>query len=89
MSQAVHESADILGMTPKEEDGRHLGLIYLMDIESPELAESLRKKEFRRSRGHSLAGGFREIGQLVSRMDEVDLEPWSRAILRKCEEFSE
>ena len=61
-------------------DGRHLGLIYRMDIESPELAESLRKKEFRRSRGHSLTGGFREIEELVSNMDEVDLEPWSRAI---------
>ena len=62
-------------------DGRHLGLIYRMDIESPELAESLRKKEFRRSRGDNLAGDFREIEELRSSMDEVDLEPWSRAIL--------
>ena len=68
-------------------DGRHLGLIYRMDIKSHELAESLRKKEFRRSRGHSLAGDFREIGELRSSMDEVDLEPWSRAILNECESF--
>ena len=62
-------------------DGKHLGLIYRMDITSSDLAESLRKKEFRRSRGHSLAGDFREIADLKSGMEEVDLEPWSRAIL--------
>lgn len=66
-------------------DGRHLGLIYCMDIKSHELAESLKKKEFRRSRGQSLAGDFREIENLRSSMDEVDLEPWSRAILNDCE----
>lgn len=68
-------------------DGRHLGLIYRLDIESSELAESLKKKEFRRSRGHSLAGDFREIAELRLRMDEVDLEPWSRAILDYCGEL--
>jgi len=68
-------------------DGRHLGLIYRMNIESPELAESLMKKEFRRSRGHSLTGGFGKIEELVSSMDEVDLEPWSRTILSNCREF--
>ena len=68
-------------------DGRHLGLIYLMDIENHELAESLKKKEFRRSRGHSLAGGFRKIEKLASSMDEVDLEPWSRTILSNCREL--
>lgn len=68
-------------------DGRHLGLIYRMDIESPELAESLRKKEFRRSRGHSLDGGFRKIEELVISMHEIDLEPWSRSILSKCGEL--
>ena len=64
-------------------DERHIGLVYRMDIESPELAESLRKKEFRRSRGHSLAGGFHKIEELVSKIDEFDLEPWSTAILTK------
>ncbi len=62
-------------------DGKHLGLIFRLDIESPELAESLKKKEFRRSRGHNLAGDFRDIDKLASNMDEVDLEPWSKAIL--------
>ena len=70
-------------------DGRHLGLIYLMEIENRELADSLRKKEFRRSRGHSLAGGFRRIDELESSMDEVDLEPWSRTILSNCQELLE
>ena len=62
-------------------DGKHLGLIFRLDIESPELAESLRKKEFRRSRGYNLAGDFRKIDELRSSMDEVGLEPWSRTIL--------
>ena len=66
-------------------DGRHLGRIYRMDIKSRELAESLKEKEFRRSRGQSLAGDFREIENLRSSMDDVDLEPWSRAILNDCE----
>ena len=60
-----------------------------MYIMSPELADSLKKKEFRRSRGHTLVGGFREIEELKSNMDEVDLEPWSRAIINGYGEFSE
>ena len=67
-------------------DGRHLGLIFRLDIESDDLAESLKKKEFRRSRGDSLAGELRAIEELKSNMDLVDLEPWSRAILSDCRE---
>lgn len=63
-------------------DGRHLGLIFRLEVDSQELAESLRKKQFRRGRGHSLLGDFSEIGELVSSMDKVDLEPWSRSVLR-------
>ena len=70
-------------------DRKHLGLIYRMDVQSRELAESLRRKEFRRSRGHNLAGDFRNINDLKSSMDKVDLEPWSRTILSHCKEFSE
>lgn len=62
-------------------DGQHLGLIFPMTIKSPELAESLKKKEFRRSRGHNLTGDFRDIEELRTSMDEVDLEPWSRSVL--------
>ena len=82
--------SDFVGYTwdnSERGDGGHLGLIYRMDIKSPELADSLKKKEFRRSRGHSLTGGFRGIGQLKSSMDEVDLEPWSRAIVSEYGEF--
>ena len=73
----------------KKGDQKHLGLIYRMDVKSRELAESLRKKEFRRSRGHDLAGDFRKISKLKSSMGKVDLEPWSQLILRHCKEFSE
>ena len=68
-------------------DGRHLGLIYRMDIKNPELADSLKKKQFRRSRGHNLAGDFRGIEELTSSMDKVDLEPWSRDILNEYGEY--
>ncbi len=77
-------SSNFVGYTwddSEKGDGRHLGLIYRLDIETPELAESLKEKEFHRSRGHSLAGDFREVAELKSNMEEVDLEPWSRAIL--------
>ena len=66
-------------------DGKHLGLIFRLDIENPELAESLKKKEFRRSRGHNLAGELTKIEELASNMDGVGLEPWSRAVLDNCE----
>ena len=66
---------------------QHFGIIFRLDIESSELAESLKKKEFRRSRGHSLAGDFKDVGQLISGVDNFDLEPWSRAILQDCQEI--
>ena len=69
-------------------DGRHLGVIFRLDVESSELAASLKTKEFRRSRGHSLAGGFKEIGELKAEVDEVGLEPWSRAILGHYSELA-
>ena len=96
ISQSLYISrklqSDFVGYTwdnSERGDGRHLGLIYRMDIKSPELADSLKKKEFRRSRGHTLVGGFRKIEELKSNMDEVDLEPWSRAIINGYGEFSE
>ena len=66
-------------------DGKHLGLIFRLDIESEDLAQSLKKKEFRRGRGHDLAGQLRRIDDLASSMDEVGLEPWSRTILDNFE----
>lgn len=69
-------------------DGKHLGLIFRMDIESPELAESLKEKEFRRTRGHSLDGGFRNIEDLRSSIQELGLEPWSKQIINECGEIS-
>ena len=64
-----------------EQAQRHIGFIHQVDVESDDLAENLRKKEFRRSRGHDLVGEFVKANGLVSRMDEIDLEPWSRAVL--------
>lgn len=61
---------------------RHLGIIHRVDIESIDLAENLKKKEYRRSRGYNLAGGFSDTEELISRMDDIDLEPWSRVTLK-------
>lgn len=76
--------ADFVGYTwdtSDKGDGKHLGLTFRLNIESMELADSLKNKEFRRSRGHSLGGDFWSPDELVARADEFDLEPWSRAIL--------
>lgn len=63
-------------------ESRHVGVIFRVDIDNREAAIDLRKKEFRRGRGHGLAGGFVNWSQLAQEADSGKLEPWSLAILR-------
>jgi len=65
---------------------RHLGLIYRIEIDNPHTANDLRKKEFRRLRGHGLLGQFVPAAELVSRQGELSLETWSQAILNNVKE---
>jgi len=62
-------------------ESRHLGVTFRVDIDNPEAANDLKKKEFRRGRGHGLAGGFVNWSQLAEAEESAKLEPWSLAIL--------
>jgi hypothetical protein len=46
----------------------------------------LRKKEFRRQRGHGLMGQFVPVAELVARQDDLNLESWSQTILNNVQE---
>ena len=60
---------------------RHLGIMYRMIIDNPNTAADLRKKEFKRKRGHGLAGDFIAWEDLRKKADEINLESWSRTVL--------
>lgn len=68
-------------------DARHLGVLYDLEIPTPELARLLAEKVFKRERDRSKLRGSRfvapaELRARVERSDDIDLEPWSREILR-------
>jgi hypothetical protein len=55
--------------------------VYQIQIDNPHTALDLRKKEFRKQRGHGLAGKFQQWGTLFAPDVRDVLEPWSQAIL--------
>jgi len=61
---------------------RHFGVIYKIVIDNPHTAVDLKKKEFRKQRGHDLIGSFVSGGDVRARQEELNLENWSRTILR-------
>jgi predicted NUDIX family phosphoesterase len=61
---------------------RHFGFVFRMEIDNPHTAADLRKKEFRKKRGHGWVGQFDAVSDLRSNQDPLNLETWSRAILR-------
>jgi predicted NUDIX family phosphoesterase len=64
---------------------RHLGVVYQIRIDNPHTAVDLRKKEFRRQRGHGLVGRFIDWRELRALQDQVSLESWSRTIIDQAE----
>ena len=64
-----------------EDSKKHFGLIYQIYIDNQHTATDLKKKEFRKQRGHGLAGEFRPVDDLIQNQDDIQLESWSRAIL--------
>lgn len=60
-----------------DESKLHFGVIFKVDIDNDHTAADLRKKEFRRTRGHGLAGGFVSIADLTNEL--ATLETWSRS----------
>lgn len=64
-----------------ENSRRHFAMVFQVDIDSENTAEDLKKKEFRRWRGPSRAGEFLSWEELKEKASELNLEPWSLAIL--------
>jgi predicted NUDIX family phosphoesterase len=64
----------------------HLGVIFEVDINNIHTAADLKKKEFRKGRGHGLRGQFVGGEELRAQQDEMSLESWSRAILANREQ---
>ena len=62
---------------------RHFGVIHRIDINNPHTAADLKKKEFRKQRGHGWIGQFVDDWQgLVDGIEELNIESWSQAILK-------
>lgn len=67
----------------------HFGAVFRVHIDNPHTATDLRKKEFRRGRGHGLAGKFVNWDELSGSAADASLEDWSQTILRERAEFLE
>jgi thymidylate kinase/predicted NUDIX family phosphoesterase len=67
-------------------DARHLGVLCDIEI-APAIASSLTGKVFKRERDRTKLRGSRfvtaaELADRLARGDDIDLEPWSRALVR-------
>lgn len=81
---------DLLGFCwdPNDEkSNRHLGVIFRVQIDNDSTANDLKKKEFRRGRGHSLAGRFVEWQSLTPEQSRENLESWSLSILNNLQDI--
>ena len=65
---------------------KHFGVVYRIRVDNAATAVDLRKKEFRRQRGHGLSGEFHDWQSLGLKRDELNLEPWSRTIVESQQE---
>jgi hypothetical protein len=68
-----------------DNDARHLGVLFDLEISEPELARLLEQKVFKRERDRTRLSGdhFVAPAELLARVErkDIDLEPWSRQIL--------
>jgi predicted NUDIX family phosphoesterase len=65
-----------------ENSSRHFGAMFKVNIDNEETAIDLRRKEFRRGRGHGLAGRFIGWSELSKTELQPELETWSLAVLK-------
>jgi thymidylate kinase/predicted NUDIX family phosphoesterase len=70
-----------------DNDARHLGVLFDLEIRAPELARLLSEKVFKRERDRTKLSGSRfvapsELLDRLERKDDIELEFWSREILR-------
>ena len=61
---------------------QHFGFIYKIDINNNETAMDLKKKEFRKQRGHGLVGKFEHIKTIKSQKTKLGFEIWSETIIK-------
>jgi len=59
---------------------KHLGIIYQVEIDNSHTALDLRKKEFRKMRGHGFTGRFVNYQKIWNLETEMALESWSLTI---------
>ena len=69
-----------------EHSAQHFGVVYRVKVDNAATAIDLRKKEFRTQRGHSLSGQFYDWETLSTMQGQLNLEPWSRAIVQSHRE---
>ena len=60
---------------------RHFGMAYRIEIDNLHTAVNLRRKEFKKRRGHGIGGRFVRWDELKGEEINSTLESWSRAIL--------
>ena len=65
---------------------RHFGLMFRVEIDNDYTARDLRRKELRKQRGPSVAGEFVAWGDLVSKSEDLRLEPWSVSALNNLQD---
>lgn len=70
-----------------ETSNHHFGIMFRVNIDNDHMATDLRKKEFRKGRGHGLAGSFVSWETLQSEEAKGNLETWSLAILKNLKDF--
>jgi hypothetical protein len=63
------------------DSAQHFGVVYRVSIDNPDTADDLRKKEFRKQRGHDVGGQFQKWSEVATEKVRHILEPWSLAIL--------
>lgn len=66
---------------------QHFGLIHRIHIDNPHTAIDLKKKEFRKRRGHGLIGTFESIPDIRKNLEKLQLESWSRSIIMSLREL--
>src|SRR6266508_3554531 len=69
------------------DSSQHLGVIFKVQIDNEHTAIDIRKKKFRRGRGHGLTGSFVTSAQLSSKELKPALESWSSSIVKAIKDF--
>jgi predicted NUDIX family phosphoesterase len=67
---------------------RHVGIMFLLRLKHDDVAQHMRQKEFRRGvRGGKLTSTFRTQEDIITNLEDLDLEPWSRHLIENVGEL--